>query len=190
MPCHYIIHCGCNVHWTPRNNGPIWGARSNITLLSTPTQLGGDMGMVTIHLSAWLSIQGFWPLPMNYSMLGCLGPILALIWPQKFMKMAEIYGFQLLPRKIVARSSSNLECTLVWWASRIYSLLECTGPISAICCQKLTENGVFLPLSRKLITQSTSSWCNFTYWVSVYFHFGSCLPNFIPLVSKEKWLRI
>ena len=80
MPCHYIIHCGSNVHWTPRNNGPIWGARSNITFLSTPTQLGGDMGMVTIHLSAWLSIQGFRPLPTNCSILVCVGPILPLIW--------------------------------------------------------------------------------------------------------------
>ena len=106
------------------------------------------------------------------------------------MKMAEIYGFQQLSRKLVVRSSSNLECTLVWWTSSIDSLLGCTGPISAMCCQKLTENGGFWPLSRKLITQSTSSWCNFTYWVSVYFLLGLCLPNFIPLLSKEKWLKM
>ena len=163
MPCHYIIHCGSNVHWTPRNNGPIWGARSNITFLSTPTQLGGDMGMVTIHLSAWLSIQGFRPIPTNCSILGCVGPILPLIW-QKIYEDGWNLWFQ-LSRKLVARSSSNLECTLVWWASSIDPLLGCTGPISAMCCQTLTENGGFRPLSRKLITQSTSIWCNFTYWV-------------------------
>ena len=45
------------------------GARSNVTFLSSPTQLGGDMGMVNVHLSAWLSIQGFQPSPMNFAIL-------------------------------------------------------------------------------------------------------------------------
>ena len=141
MPCHYIIHYGWNVHWTPRNNGPIRNKVKYNTFVHTKKVVRGhgngerpSVGL-TVH-------PGFLTLPKNYSIWGCIGPIY-LSFGQKFMKMVEIYGFQWLSRKIGAQSSSNLECTLVWWTSRINSLLECIGPISAICCQKITENGDF-----------------------------------------------
>ena len=178
MPCHYIIHCGWNVHWTPRNNGPIRN-KVKYNIFVHPKKVGrghGNVELVSVHLLAWLSIQGFWPstpkklggdmgmvslwasicrpdcpsrVSDHYLRIIQFGAALVQFYQsfgEKFMNMAEIYGFQWLSRKIVAQSTSNLECTLVWWTSRIDSLLECIGPISAICCQKITENGDFFTI--------------------------------------------
>ena len=80
MPCHYVIHCGCNVHWAPRNNGPVRSKVKYNSFVHT-NKVGRGHGNGE-HPSVGLTVQGFQPLPMNYSILGCVGPVLALIWPK------------------------------------------------------------------------------------------------------------
>ena len=158
--------------------------------MSTPTQLGGT-------LEWWASVcqpdcpsRIFLPLPTNCSTLGCVGSILALIW-QKIDEDGWNLWFPTIIQNTCCLSIFKLGMyTCLMNLQNLFTFGMHWPNFSAIYCQKLTENGVFLPLSRKIITLSTSSWCNFTSWVNVYFHSGPCLPNYIPLVSIEKWLKI
>ena len=170
MPCHYIIHCGWNVHWTPRNYGPIRN-KVKYNIFVHPKKVGrghGNGELVSVHLSAWLSIQGFWPLPKNHSIWGCIGPILSLIW-------RKIYedGWNLWFPMIIQKNCCSINFKLGMYTCLMnlqnWFTFGMHWPISAICCQKITENGDF------------------------FYHYLenlSCLPNFIPLVSEEKWLKM
>ena len=169
MPCHYIIHCRWNVHWTPRNNGPIRNkVKYNIFVHTKKVGRGhGNDECPSVGLTVRPS-----RVSDHYLRIIKFGAAFVQFYPsfgQKFMKMTEIYGLQRLSRKIVAQPFSNLECTLVWWTFRINSRLECIGPISAICCKK-----------------NNRKWWFFYHYLENL----SCLPNFTPLVSKEKWLKM
>ena len=105
---------------------------------------------------------------------------LAKLWPSSGQITSD-GGFRPLSEKLFTQSNSNLMCTLTWWVSRIDSLLDHVGQISALLCGHIfTENGVFLLSSEKVFLQSNSNLvCTLIGWVfridSLLSHVGQIL---------------